>query len=297
MRRRWSVLLALAVCASMPVAAQDLKLETALKKLGYAAGMTIGTFLKEQGDAVDFSAFQRGAEESYDRKDDDDAKKLLLTEKEANDIKVAYRQKMRADAAGSQPAAAEPGISPEKLGYALGMEIAAYLEKRKDSVDFPAFMRAVADKFHGKQQLMTDDEAVRVRRTHRHTTLAEKNLEKAKEFSKANYEKEGVITTQSGLQYTVLKQGAGATPDRMDRVRVRYKGTLINGTVFDSKTTEFDVNRVIRGWTEALLLMRVGSKFKVFVPPHLGYGQSGYAPAIGPNEVLIFEMELLGIVQ
>ena len=296
MRPTLIVLLTLAVCASMPVAGQDVDLNTPMKRLGYAAGMTIGTFLKEQGDAVDFPAFEKGARESYGRKDDDETEPLL-TEKEANDIKVAYRKKIHVDAAGSQPAAAEPEISPQKLGYALGMEIAAYLEKRKDSLDFLAFMRAVADKLHGKEQLMTDDEAVRVRRTHRHTTLAEKNLEKAKTFCKANYEKEGVITTQSGLQYTVLKEGAGATPDGMDRVKVRYTGTLINGKVFDNKTTEFDVNRVIRGWTEALLLMRVGSRYTVFVPPHLAYGESGYAPAIGPNEVLIFDMELLGIVK
>lgn len=295
MRRTVMILLALAVCTSIPAMGQDIDLDAPQMKLGYAAGMPIGTFLEEMGDAVDFSAFVKGAEESYNRKDDDETE-LLLTEREANDVKAAYRKKMQAKSTGSPSDAAGLEISPEKLGYALGMEIAAYLEKRKASVDFVAFMRGVADKFHGKETLISDDEAVRVRRTHRHQSLAEKNLEEAKAFSAENYNKEDVITTRSGLQYTVLKEGDGEKPDRMDRVKVRYTGTLLSGKVFDTSTATFDVSGVIRGWTEALQLMSVGSTYKLFIPPHLAYGKGGSPPRIGPDELLIFEVELLEIV-
>lgn len=130
---------------------------------------------------------------------------------------------------------------------------------------------------------------------------AEASLKKGKEFLEANAKKEGVKTTESGLQYKVEKEGNGAMPADTSTVSVNYKGTLIDGTEFDSsykngKPVEFPVNRVIPGWTEALQLMKAGSKYTLYIPSELAYGERGTQGAIGPNEVLIFEVELLEIV-
>jgi FKBP-type peptidyl-prolyl cis-trans isomerase FkpA len=126
------------------------------------------------------------------------------------------------------------------------------------------------------------------------------NLIKGKDFLKENAGKPGVKTTKSGLQYMVLEAGEGAKPKPTDRVTVHYRGTLLDGTVFDSsydrgKPATFPLNRVIKGWTEGVQLMKTGSKFKFFIPHDLAYGARGSGPKIGPNETLIFEVELLEI--
>jgi FKBP-type peptidyl-prolyl cis-trans isomerase FklB len=129
---------------------------------------------------------------------------------------------------------------------------------------------------------------------------AEANKKKGEEFLAANAKKKDVKTLPSGLQYVVLKEGTGKKPGATDEVEVHYHGTLINGTVFDSSVdrgepTSFPVNRVIAGWTEALQLMKEGAKWRVFIPSKLAYGRSGRPPKIGPNEPLIFEIELLHV--
>jgi FKBP-type peptidyl-prolyl cis-trans isomerase len=131
---------------------------------------------------------------------------------------------------------------------------------------------------------------------------AQANLEKGNKFLEENGKREGVVTTESGLQYEVLNEGTGEKPSETDRVRVHYHGTLIDGTVFDSSVDRgepavFNVNRVIKGWTEALQLMPVGSKWKIYIPADLAYGERGAGGDIGPNETLVFEVELLEIVK
>ncbi len=131
---------------------------------------------------------------------------------------------------------------------------------------------------------------------------AQAALEEGNKFLEENKAREGVITTESGLQYEILKEGDGPKPAATDRVRVHYHGTLLDGTVFDSSVDRgepavFGVNRVIPGWTEALQLMPVGSKWKVFIPGDLAYGDRGAGGDIGPNATLIFEVELLEIVE
>jgi FKBP-type peptidyl-prolyl cis-trans isomerase len=127
-----------------------------------------------------------------------------------------------------------------------------------------------------------------------------KNLEKANEFLKGNKDKEGVQTTKSGLQYLSLQAGKGKTPTLTSTVKVHYEGKLLSGKVFDSSIArgepiEFPVNGVIPGWTEALQRMKVGDKWKLFIPPGLAYGEGGSPPDIGPNELLVFEVELLDV--
>jgi FKBP-type peptidyl-prolyl cis-trans isomerase FklB len=126
------------------------------------------------------------------------------------------------------------------------------------------------------------------------------NKKKGEEFLAANAKKEGVKTLPSGLQYLVLKEGTGKKPGPTDEVEVHYHGTLIDGSVFDSSVdrgepASFPVNRVIPGWTEALQLMKEGAKWRVFIPSKLAYQQRGSPPKIGPNETLIFEIELLHV--
>jgi FKBP-type peptidyl-prolyl cis-trans isomerase FklB len=129
--------------------------------------------------------------------------------------------------------------------------------------------------------------------------IAERNLAAGKAFLEENKKKEGVKTLPSGLQYKVLAEGSGKIPKASDNVTVNYKGTLINGTEFDSsykrgKPTTFQVDKVIRGWTEALQLMKEGSKWQLFIPLELGYGERGAEP-VPPNSVLIFEVELISV--
>lgn len=131
--------------------------------------------------------------------------------------------------------------------------------------------------------------------------LSEKNLEEGNAFLEENKNKEGVNTLPSGLQYKVLEEGTGAVPTMHDVVSVHYRGQLLNGTVFDStyerdQPQEFPVSRVIPGWSEALKKMKVGSKWQIFIPSYLAYGENGYGPQIEPNSTLIFEMQLLKIV-
>ena len=129
---------------------------------------------------------------------------------------------------------------------------------------------------------------------------AEKNKKAGEEFLAANKKKEGIHVTESGLQYKIIKKGSGKKPKATDTVEVHYKGTLINGEVFDSsygrgEPTTFPVNRVIKGWQEALTLMSEGSKWEIYVPSDLAYGEKGAGGKIGPNETLIFEVELLKV--
>ena len=129
-----------------------------------------------------------------------------------------------------------------------------------------------------------------------HAGLAEDNLKTGSEFLQANVAKQGVEVTASGLQYFVISEGVGTSPEATDRVTVNYRGTNIAGKMFDqSSAISFGLNRVIRGWTEGLQLMKVGAKYRFFIPPDLAYGQHGAGGVIGPNETLIFDVELLSV--
>jgi len=174
----------------------------------------------------------------------------------------------------------------EKFSYALGLQVGAFLASQGD-VDLTLFMRGVDDVLKKRKPLLTRQEAADVK---------EEFSRKRKEELAVNNKKEGA----SGLQYTVLSKGDGATPKATDRVRVHYEGTLINGTVFDSsykrgEPVSFPVNGVIAGWTEALQLMKVGSKYRLFIPSDLAYKARGAGNDIGPHATLIFDVELLGI--
>ncbi|GAP68564.1 FKBP-type peptidyl-prolyl cis-trans isomerase [Bacteroidales bacterium 6E] len=193
----------------------------------------------------------------------------------------------------------------EKLSYALGMSIASNLiNSGVRSLNIDIFAKALKDLFGGQQPAITPDEANQILENFMNGSSgndAEKNLQDGLTFLAENSMRDGVVQLESGLQYQILAEGAGRKPGIKDKVKCHYHGTLIDGTVFDSsvqrgKPAEFPVSGVIGGWVEALQLMPVGSKYRLFIPPDLAYGSRGAGGTIGPNSTLIFDVELLEIV-
>jgi FKBP-type peptidyl-prolyl cis-trans isomerase len=212
----------------------------------------------------------------------------------------------------AKPAPAATLSEKQKVSIMVGMDIAKSLDQIKGELDVQALARAIQASFDGKPTGLSEAQAdaVRAEFSQRLQTkamaerqqAAQKNLAEGLQFLNANKAKPGVRTTASGLQYQVIRQGAGARPKSTDTVRVSYRGTLLNGTEFDSTAKhgtphdEFVLNQVIPGWTEGLALMTVGSKYKFWIPGNLGYGQNGNGE-IGPNATLVFEVELKDIVK
>jgi FKBP-type peptidyl-prolyl cis-trans isomerase FklB len=193
----------------------------------------------------------------------------------------------------------------ERFSYALGMSVASNLIKSGvKTINPEAFVKAINDTYIGEMPEMMPDEANKILESFMEKANqedAESNLVAGLEFLEKNRSKEGVTELPSGLQYQVIKEGEGELPSLTDEVKCHYHGSLIDGTVFDSSVERgqpavVPVNGVIQGWVEALQLMPVGSKWRLYVPPELGYGQQGAGGAIGPNSTLVFDVELLEIV-
>lgn len=193
----------------------------------------------------------------------------------------------------------------QKFSYGVGLQIGGGMKSQGVKVDVDALAMAISDALEGKTPRVNETELqaammkVQQGLIDKRQNEGKGNLEKGKKFLEENGKKAGVKTTKSGLQYEVLTEGKGAIPKDTSVVSVNYKGTLVDGTEFDSsykrnKPAEFPVNGVIPGWTEALKLMKVGSKYKLTIPAELAYGESG-RPSIPPNSVLQFEVELLEI--
>ena len=206
----------------------------------------------------------------------------------------------------------------DKMSYAIGMDIAANIINMPFEFDKDALMTGFNDildreapqlpqeefiSLMQKFQEMMQKEQQKMQEEHQKAAAEAKKVNDAaaKEFFAENGKKEGVITTESGLQYTVITEGDGASPKAEDKVKVHYVGTLPDGTTFDSSVergtpAEFPLNQVIPGWTEALQLMKVGGKNKLFIPAELAYGDRGAGQLIAPGQMLIFEVELLDIL-
>lgn len=198
----------------------------------------------------------------------------------------------------------------QKFGYSIGVDIGKSLKPVKDEVDTTAMMAGLEDVL-GDKALRLDDAAREKVKSEVTRKLQEKQMEErtakaagAKEagakFLAENATKEGVKTTASGLQYQILTEGTGASPKATDKVTVHYKGTLIDGTEFDSSYSRgqpvtFPLGNVIPGWTEGLQLLKAGGKAKLFIPSELAYGERGAGAKIGPNETLVFEVELISV--
>ena len=201
----------------------------------------------------------------------------------------------------------------EKLGYALGAEIASTFKSQGVDFDLAAFNAGVRDAMAGNRMQMTSAQIQETIMTLNKggssgskpavdTAAADKNKREGEAFLAANRSKVGVTTTSSGLQYKVLREGTGAMPKASDTVTVKYRGTLINNTEFDNSDKHGDgtltigvTGDVIPGWTEALKMMRVGAKWQLYIPAALAYGDQAVGTDIGPGSTLIFDVELLSI--
>lgn len=209
-------------------------------------------------------------------------------------------------------ASAEKGLETleQKASYSFGVDFAKRLKQQGIDLDISALNRGIQDQASGSKLAFEEGEMnqfkaeyteqLRAKLVAEQEKLAEKNLEAGKQFLAENAKKEGVVTTDSGLQYKVIKSGDGPTPGPEDTVTTHYRGTLIDGREFDSsysrgQPASFPVKGVIKGWTEALQLMKVGDKWELYIPSDLAYGPAQRSELIQPNSTLVFELELLGI--
>ncbi len=198
----------------------------------------------------------------------------------------------------------------DKLSYAIGLDVGNALKRQSIDVNADIFLQGVKDALSGGKKLLTDEEVretmttfskeLAAKQAEAMKKLAEKNKEEGEAFLTENKKKEGVKTLPDGLQYKVITEGKGASPKATDTVTVNYRGTFIDGKEFDSsykrnQPATFAVKGVIPGWTEALQMMKEGSKWDIFIPSKLAYGERGAGGVIGPNATLIFEVELLSI--
>jgi FKBP-type peptidyl-prolyl cis-trans isomerase FkpA/FKBP-type peptidyl-prolyl cis-trans isomerase FklB len=227
---------------------------------------------------------------------------LAACSQQANENKAEVKQ--------AEPATLQLSSENAKLSYAIGMDIGMSLKSLNAKLDRTVLVAAINDRLDDGKLKLSDEEASKAKqaffkkqaeaRVATQKAAGEKNKADGAKFLAENGKKKGVTTTKSGLQYEVLKQGDGAKPKATDQVTVHYRGTLIDGTEFDSsykrgQPVTFPLNGVIKGWTEGVQLMAVGSKFKFVIPSELAYGSHGAGPKIGPDSVLVFEVELVGI--
>ncbi len=211
---------------------------------------------------------------------------------------------------------AAPAMTPkQKASYGIGMNVGRSIKQQglgADDLDVNAVARGIFDALAGKEPALSQGELsaafTELQRMieAKKTAAAAKNAEGGKKFLAANAKKPGVKTTKTGLQYEIIRSGSGATPTKSDTVTTHYKGQLINGDIFDGsyrgkgptpadEPISFPVGGVIAGWTEALQMMKVGDKWRLFIPSELAYGERGAGADIGPGATLIFEIELIAI--
>lgn len=205
---------------------------------------------------------------------------------------------------------AVPDSFEEKLSYSMGFEVGNYFMSAGGDIQKELLIQGISDAYDGSKPALSPEEMVAVqkqfavkmqeRQKIEMAAMLTRNKEAGSAYLEENKKKEGVIVTESGLQYEVITQGEGEKPTPADKVKVDYVGMLIDGREFDSSIKRgepavFGVGQVIKGWSEAMQLMNVGTKLRLVIPSELAYGEQGVAPTIQPNSVLVFEVELLAI--
>lgn len=196
----------------------------------------------------------------------------------------------------------------QKLSYIFGIQVGQNMLQEGVELELDAFKAGVADMMAGNQPQLDQASAEKIiqefqaKKAQEMAEVMNEKQSEAKAYMAENAKKDGVVTTDSGLQYQILEEGDGATPGPEDKVIAHYKGTLLDGTVFDSsyergEPATFPVNGVIQGWQETLQMMKEGGKWRIVVPANLAYGPRGAGQLIGPNETLVFDIELIAITQ
>lgn len=307
-------LLALAMAAPVLATAQQSAAAAANKetsaltsereKIGYAVGIDVASSFEPLADMIDLAALRAAIENAFA------GNEPVLSQEEAQATDGALRMAMMAKSGqpipGMAPGTEAPKPDAVKVaqllgGYAVGPSLAQI----KDDISLDALFTAVGDVFGKRDLRITRDQAMAELQAFAQAKAAragEENRRAGAEFLAANKGQPGVVTTASGLQYQILRPGAGEKPSASSRVRVNYEGKLLSGEVFDSsyergEPAEFGLNQVIAGWTEGVALMPVGAKYRFWIPSDLAYGANG-APGgkIGPDSTLTFDVELMGVM-
>jgi FKBP-type peptidyl-prolyl cis-trans isomerase FkpA len=308
-KKNWILFFAVFVFLSISACSKP-DFDTTKGKFSYAIGNQIANNMMRQGIDVDTKAFTLAIEDVVKG-----AKSKFNLEEMRNALS---EMTLTLQKRGADPHSVDQNKNEGKEGlekkreiysYAIGNQIGKNIMRQKLDIDVKTFTLAMEDAVKGNQIRLTSEEmrqamkdmAMEIQKKAEDSPGAKKNKKEGEEYLAKNRAKSGVVVTASGLQYEVLRKGTGPKPKISDRVRVNYRGTLINGSEFDSsykrnRPAEFALNGLISGWTEALQLMNVGSKFKLTIPSSLAYG-SRENPGIPSNSVLIFELELLGIIK
>ena len=294
-----------AVAAPTPVTKDKTVLTTETEKASYMVGVDVAQSIAPVAPDLDVAAFERAIRNAFD------GGKPLLTEAEAKPVAEALMKRI-ASRSGQAPATgALPEVAKDKVGYLVGSDVGRSLVAIKDELELPVLVQAVRTVLAKGTPLLAEAELNSVRQAFsqkiqsrmqaKAAAAADVNRAEGTAFLAGNKSVKGVFSTGSGLQYMVLRQGAGARPKSTDRVRVNYQGTTLDGKVFDSsyergQPAEFALNQVIAGWTEGVAMMPVGGKFRFWIPSELAYGPKGAGEMIGPNATLVFDVELLDIL-
>lgn len=301
------------VAAALPVSGLSAQDKAALSserdRISYMVGADVGASIMAVGPDIDLAALRRAIENAFA------GNKPLLDEETAKSVAPALMQRIaqRQGQAvpGAPPGTPAPSVSKEQVGYLVGADIGRSLAPIRADLDLGVFMRGLGDVLGNRPRALDEAAADALRKSFSERVQARlqkeaaeagaRNSSEGAAFLARNKAAKGVFTTPSGLQYMVIRQGAGARPRPTDRVRVHYKGTLLDGTVFDSSydratPAEFGLDQVIAGWTEGVAMMPVGAKYRFWVPAELAYGAKGMPGAIGPNSTLVFDVELLQVL-
>ncbi len=298
-----------AATASAQAAAKDITaLNSDRDKVSYMIGMDVAKSVAPAAPDLDVAALERALRNAFDGGAPLITPDEVKTTGQALMLRIAARK--GESAPGVAPGSSPPDVAKDKVGLLIGTDVGRSLAPIKEEIALPVLLQAVRTSLAGGPTLLSAAEADTLRtgfaermRTTMQAKAAkagETNAAAGREFLAKNKLVKGVFTTPSGLQYQVLRQGSGARPTLTSRVRVNYRGTLLDGTVFDSsydrgQPAEFGLNQVIAGWTEGVAMMPVGAKYRFWIPSQLGYGDKGN-PSIGPNSMLTFDVELLDVL-
>ncbi|HEY9253525.1 MAG TPA: FKBP-type peptidyl-prolyl cis-trans isomerase [Stenotrophomonas sp.] len=314
MRGAAASLMIVAMAASAPAMSQQTAapaaskeksaLSTEKEKVSYAIGMDIARSFEPVADYIDTAAMQRAIENAFK------GGQPLLGDEQAQATDAALRTTLAVrngqQVPGLAPGAQPPAVNKQNVGLMLGDRmVGPSLLRIKDDIDLSVLVQGLQTSLSKGTTLLSPQEAqatLQAFGSSKQAAASGKNREQGNAFLAKNKTEKGVVTTASGLQYMVLRQGSGERPNPSSKVRVNYEGKLLDGHVFDSsyergEPVEFGLNQVIKGWSEGVSLMPVGSKYRFWIPSNLAYGPDGMPQGgIGPDATLTFDVELLGIL-